>query len=315
MSRSRIAIVITALLLTTAAGTASDARSIPIPDDFAPEGIAVGADSTFYVGSLWDGDIYRGSLRTGKGELLVDTTGSQAAGLKVERARHRLWVAGGVTGRGLVYDTRDGSLIADLALAAPASSLVNDVVVTSRAAYFTDSLSPVLYIVPLSPKGRIGTPRTLDLTGPAAVPADFPGLNGIAATAHGGRLIVGHTSLGAMFVVDPRTGASQQISLPAGAVPSSDGIILEGRTLWVVNNFLNQVVELKLAPDLSSGVVKAVIDNSDVDGLFRVPTTIARKGDSLVLVNGRFDVGLPPPLGEGAPAGTEYDVVVVDIDD
>jgi hypothetical protein len=29
------------------------------------------------------------------------------------------------------------------------------------------------------------------------------------------------------------------------------------------------------------------------------------------LVNARFDLGLPPPFGPGAPPGTEYDVVVV----
>jgi hypothetical protein len=44
---------------------------------------------------------------------------------------------------------------------------------------------------------------------------------------------------------------------------------------------------------------------------FRVPTTVAKHGDELALVNGRFDLGLPPPFGSGAPPGTEYDVVLI----
>ena len=43
---------------------------ISLPDGFRPEGIAVGNSSTFYVGSLANGAIYRGDLRTGEGSLL-----------------------------------------------------------------------------------------------------------------------------------------------------------------------------------------------------------------------------------------------------
>lgn len=44
---------------------------------------------------------------------------------------------------------------------------------------------------------------------------------------------------------------------------------------------------------------------------FRSPTTVARFGSRLVLVNARFDLSLPPPFGPGAPPGTDYDVVLV----
>jgi hypothetical protein len=62
-----------------------------------------------------------------------------------------------------------------------------------------------------------------------------------------------------------------------------------------------------LSPDLSSGTITSVISSP----LFRVPTTVAKHGDRLALVNGRFDLGLPPPFGSGAPPGTDYDVVQV----
>jgi len=41
------------------------------------------------------------------------------------------------------------------------------------------------------------------------------------------------------------------------------------------------------------------------------PTTVAEHGDLLAIVNARFDLGLPPPLGTGVPPGTDYDVVLV----
>jgi hypothetical protein len=316
MARHRLLPLLTAALLSVAAA-APGARSIPVPDDFAPEGIAVGDGATFFVGSLWDGDIYRGSLRTGKGSLLVDTTGRQAAGMTVED-RHdradRLWVAGGATGRVFVYNARTGATIADLHLAEPGAALLNDLVVTDDAVYVTDSFTPRVHVIALRESGGIGRTRTLDVTGPAAASGStFPGLNGIAAARNGKTLIVGNTVLGGIYTVDPQTGASEQIDLPEGAISPdvADGLLLRGRTLWVVENFANRLVKLRLTDDLSTGVAVEVIDNDDVGGLFRIPTAIAGHGDDLAVVNARFDLGLPPPFGEGAPEGTEYDVVLV----
>jgi hypothetical protein len=45
--------------------------------------------------------------------------------------------------------------------------------------------------------------------------------------------------------------------------------------------------------------------------LFRIPTTVAERGNRLALVNARFDVGFPPPFGPGAPPGTDFDVVQI----
>ena len=53
---------------------------IPLPNGFQPEGIATGRGTTFYVGSIPTGAVYRGDLRTGEGEevkarLLVNAAG------------------------------------------------------------------------------------------------------------------------------------------------------------------------------------------------------------------------------------------------
>jgi sugar lactone lactonase YvrE len=306
-----LAFVIPTLVFTTAA-TAPLPYSVPLPNDFAPEGIAVGTGSTFYVGSLLDGDIYRGDLRSGEGAPFVDAPpGRSAAGLKVDQSGRRLFVAGGPTGHAYVYDAVDGSPLADIQLSTTA--LVNDVVVTKDGAYFTDSANPVLYKVPIAPNGTLGAPQTIQLTGPASAIVAFPNLNGIAATPNGDTLLVGHSTLPGLFTVDPQTGASRAIAITGGSLTpgTNDGILLDGRTLWVVENFANRVIGVKLSPDLSSGEVVAVLTNADVGGLFRIPTTVAKHGNQLAIVNARFDLGLPPPLGPGAPPGTDYDVVVV----
>lgn len=295
-----------------AVGVPAADRSIPLPVDFQPEGIATLGD-TFYVGSLRDGDIYRGSLTTGAGSVWIDVEGRASLGMVADPARSYLWVAGGPDGSGWVYDLDDGAEVAHVQLAPPTppgsfpTVLVNDVTVTEDAAYFTDTFGPHLFRVPIAPDGSLGAPETITVTGPAAATGDF-GLNGIRAVP-GGRLLVNHTALGILAVVDPATGASTAVDLGGGALVAGtlDGLIRSGRIVWVVENFANSVAVVRMAPDWTSGEIVERITSP----LFRVPTTVARHGNRLALVNGRFNLGFPPPFGTGAPPGTDFDVVVL----
>jgi hypothetical protein len=83
-------------------------------------------------------------------------------------------------------------------------------------------------------------------------------------------------------------------------VPQVDGIELEGRRLWAVQN-TNQVTRIRLAPNFSSGVVEEVITSE----LFQVPATAALFGSRLAVVNAKFDTGFPP-------TADQYEVIVVD---
>jgi hypothetical protein len=103
MSRFRMLVLFVPALALTVGAASPFPASVPLPDDFAPEGIAVGTGSTFYTGSLTQGDIYRGDLRSGEGAVFIDApSGRVSVGLKVDEARHRLFVAGGENGDAFV---------------------------------------------------------------------------------------------------------------------------------------------------------------------------------------------------------------------
>jgi sugar lactone lactonase YvrE len=277
---------------------------IPLPNGIAPEGIASGSGTEFFTGSLPTGAIYKGDLRTGEGEFINDPsefdTPRQALGMKHDQRSDVLWVSGGSTGQVFVYDADTGDGLAEIQLAATEETFINDVVITGDTAYLTDSFQPVIYRVPLNRRGLPSGPaETIPLSGDFEfVPGAFNG-NGIAATPNGETLILMGSATGTLYTVDPASGVASAIDLGGASVPNGDGILLDGKTLFVVQNFLNQIGVVELAPDLSSGSVGDPIVSSH----FMIPTTIAEHGNSLYAVNARFDVTPDPDV--------EYDVVRV----
>ena len=270
-------------------------ETIPLPNGFQPEGIAIGGN-TFYVGSIPTGAIYRGNLRTGKGAVLVPgEAGKAAIGLSLDRGR--LFVAGGSTGEGYVYDARTGRELARYVLTTGAT-FVNDVVVTRTAAWFTDSVNQVLYRVALGPAGRPGpgSPvQPIPLTGDIQYTTGF-NANGIDATPNGKQLVIVQSNTGKLFTVTP-AGVTREIDLGGGSVPNGDGILLAGKILYVVQNRDNKIARIALDPRLRSGRITGYLTDPD----FRVPTTIDDHGRRLYAVNARF--GTPP-----TPT-TDYDLV------
>ena len=292
MKRLVCTLSLAASLAVTTSATALAAPDAPhiivLPGATSAEGIATGAGATFYAGDLFAGDIFRGDLRTGAVERFIDApAGRNALGIRVDLEDGLLFVAGGFTGQGYVYDLRTGADVAVFQFGTPPGSIINDVIVSGGAAWFTDSLQPHLYRVPINADGSVGAFTTLTVSGPAADLTGAFNLNGIAA-ADDGTLLVAHTGDGTVYTVDPVTGASAPI---AGAnVPNVDGILLEAGRLWAVQNFSNQITELKLSGDLASASVVRVI----TDSAFEVPTTVARWGNRLATVNAKFDTGFPP---------------------
>jgi streptogramin lyase len=262
---------------------------VQLPPGFQPEGIAIGRGTTFYVGSIPTGAVFRGDLRTGTGAVLVPGgSGAAAIGVGID-GRNRLFVAGGVTGKGFVYDGASGDQLASYQLATGSEpTFVNDVAVTKGGAWFTDSNRLVLYRVPVALDGTLGpTAEVLPLSGDLQLGAGI-NLNGIEATPNGKQLVSVQTNSGLLFTIDPATGETHQIDLGGTTLVNGDGLLLQGRTLFVVQNRLNQIAVVQLSPDFERGTVSMYLTDSDFD----VPTTIDRLGRHLYVVNARF--GTPP---------------------
>jgi sugar lactone lactonase YvrE len=281
---------------------------IVLPGASSAEGIAAGRGATFYAGDLRQGDIFRGDLQRGTAELFINAPdGRMAMGMAADVAHDLLFVAGGFTGQGYVYDLRTGATVATYQFAAPSppppapsTTIINDVAVTHRGAWFTESRQARLYFVPVSQAGvPEPTFRTLTVSGPAAADSGAVNLNGIQATPNGGTLIVAHSVNAQLHTVDPTTGASATIT--GISVPFVDGIVLEAGRLWAVQNHSNQVSQIRLRPDLTSGAVEEVITSD----LFQIPTTAARFESRLAVVNSHMNHGFPP-------TADQYEVIVVD---
>ncbi len=280
------------LLASAVLAAAPFPETIPVPVGSSPEGIATGKGTTFYVGSrdrnsVAPGSIYKGDLRTGAGDILVQSQpGREAYGLKARGGK--LYVAGGPTGFAYVYDARTGANVDAVDFE---GGFVNDVTVTRRAAYFTDSLKPLIYVY----DRRTGETSTLPITGDLVYEDEF-NANGIAATPNGKRLIIVQSNTGELFTANPRTGATTQIAAPD--VTHGDGILLRGKRLYVVRNQDNEVVVLRLRDHFTRATGVATLTDDDFD----TPTTIARHGKRLYVINARF--------GQETET-TTYDVVKV----
>ncbi|MFD8044708.1 SMP-30/gluconolactonase/LRE family protein [Streptomyces chartreusis] len=296
--------------LVPAAGTPAAAAGkrrptvLRLPNGFRPEGIAIGGGPYAYLGSLGDGSLYRADLRTGEGAIFSAGPGTPSVGLKLDH-RGRLFVAG--RGQGArVVDARSGAILASYALTSATPTFANDVFLTPRAAWFTDSFQPALYALPLGRNGQLPDADevvTLTLSGDwSQVAGEVVNANGITVTPDGSALLVVQSGVGGLHRVNPRTGVTELVDL-GGAAPltNGDGLLLIGRTLYVVQNRQNAIDVFRLAADGRSGIFQRRV----TDPLFDVPTTVAAYKGRLYLPNARFTTTPAPD--------TTYDVISVPV--
>ncbi len=264
---------------------------IDLPDGWRPEGITAGRGSTFYVGSLADGAIWKGNFRTGNGKVFVPgVAGRVGVGVEYDWRKGRIWVAGGGTGDVRVYSARSGKLLQTYHFASTAASpaFLNDLVVTRTAVYVTDSLHQQLDVIPLGRHGKLPSPDkafSLPLTGDLVYEAGF-NANGIVAKD--GWLILVQSNTGQLFRVNPRTGKARTIDLGGTLVTNGDGLELHGRTLYIVRNFSNLVAVYRLGWRLKSARLLGELKSPGLD----IPATAAFSQGRLWAVNARFST--PP---------------------
>ena len=279
----------------SAAGQSSNFPArIDLPNGFFPEGIESGPGTSFFVGSLQDGAIWRGDLRTGAGAVLAaGAPGRASAGIAFEAKRDRIWVAG--VGPPLngnsdvrVYDASSGALLATYQ--PRGVGLLNDVAVTRKAVYVTDSTSPQLVVIPLPQDGSL-PPSAAATTLP--VGGDFvqtPGFNLNGIVAEKGVLLVAQSEAGKLFRVDPATGVADEVDLGGSTLSYPDGLELLGHTLYVARPFDNRVTVVKLALRLASGIVLGDLSDPSLD----IPSTATVAAGRLWAVNLRFTTPTEP---------------------
>ena len=268
---------------------------VPLPVGFQPEGIA-SSGRTFFSGSLTDGRIWRGDLKTGAGSVLVPgVAGRSLRGMQVDPRTGLLWVTGndGPTGVVLAVDIRTGAVVRRVTV--PGAGFLNDLVVTSRTVWVTDSNVDRLAAVTLGRGGRPSAApvRFVPLTGqwPATQPGQL-GANGIRALP-GGSLVLNNTTAGGLYTVSPRTGRVTRIPVAGSpAIRSGDGLELVGLRLYVVRGSGgSDVTVVRLHPGRAgwTGAVTGVLTDPRLD----VPSTATAALGRLWAVNARF--GTPSP--------------------
>ena len=114
-------------------------------------------------------------------------------------------------------------------------------------------------------------------------------------TPNGKYLIVVQSNTGKLFRIEIATKDVEPIDLGGATVPGGDGILLQGATLWVLQNNVALLTEIRLNVEAATGEVVA----RTTDPSFAFPTTLTDARGRLLVVNSQFNrrgPGLSPTL-------------------
>ena len=294
-------------------------EAIAIPTGFEAEGIERGKGQEFFVGanslaSLFGppffgidhelselaGAIYKGNLRTGEGAILAPPTGKPVSGLSYDRRTNYLYAATGladlVTGsfnsQGvIVYDASSGDVITEITFGDGIA--INDCLVTRRAVYCTDSLNPDLYKLVLGKGGRLPLNPVVEVIPmPGFVMVGGFNANGLAGKFNGKRLVIVNASTGVLYRVDTASGEASPLEIEGAEqlFPDGDGLYLDGRTLYIIQNFANKIAVVQLSRNFSEGeFIKNIPGEGECNpNPLNVATSIIGLGNSLYAINTNF---------------------------
>ncbi len=291
-------LALVALTAAAPAGAQGPTRVYQLPAGATnPEGIAADRPTgRFFVTGTRDGAVYVG--RPGRTRVLrvfLPAGGdgrTAAAGVEVDERRRLLVVAGAATGAVFVYDLRTRGLVSRIDLG---GQFVNDVTVLPGGdvlATESQDVEPGVFRIPASTvAGRTTQFAPVDVSPPVVAVPGF-NLNGIAASADGRVAITVQSATGLLFRIDTATGTATALPVTGGPLTNGDGLLLRGRTLFVVRNREGQVAVVRLTRDLTAGrVVRAITDPT-----FEDPTTVALLGGRLLLPNAEFFRAPSPPF-------------------
>ena len=152
-------------------------------------------------------------------------------------------------------------------------------------AYFTDSMRPVLFRVPSTADGGGEAEPWLNFEETPAEYQEGFNFNGIDATEEGRYLVAVQSNTGELFRIDTESKEVVEINLGGETLTNGDGLLLDGRTVYVVRNEEGLIVPVKLSGEYITGEVGEPF----TDPSFAFPTTIAKTDGRLLVVNSQFD--------------------------
>ena len=265
-----------------------------------PEGVAWDpATQTFFTGSTADGTLYRGTLGDTSVDVWIAGPGTPAVGMKVDGGR--LYVAGGPSGLVKVYDIATASLVATFSTGT--GGFLNDLVVTNRGVFVTDSIRPVLWhITPELLAAGTGTPESIAMAPEIPFGAGFA-LNGIVDFKDGRELVVVHSALGTLYRIDlsfsDGSVDSRSVTPISAPAVNGDGLLVDqGMLIAVIGGAVPPRLDFL---DLSADHSSATLLFSRTDATFQRPSTIARAKNTYLVVNADFTTSTPPFTLTGLP--------------
>jgi hypothetical protein len=258
-----------------------------------PEGVAsTNHGRVFFVGATGDGTIYRGTIDNPTvSEFILGGSGKSAIGLEV--ACGKLYVAGGMTGKVLVYDLGTKDLIGTFDTGS--GGFLNDLVVTRKGDVFvTDSFRPTLWhITAAQVRAGSGAPAGIPVEPEIHYTAGQFNLNGIVARKGGKQLVVVQSNEGKLFRIDlKRSAANGRVIRQIAADPlvGGDGLLLDNGRLIVVQGSPAALKFLKLHGDATRADLRA----TRTDPTLRGPSTVDRAKNLYLVVNADFATSTTP---------------------
>lgn len=271
-------------------------ETVRLPDGLQPEGITSGPGTRYYVGSVADGRIVTGDLLAGTSSvLLAGAMGRSLRGLKWDPRTGLVWAVGGLGATGKVYavDGRTGAVVANITV--PGAKFLNDLVVTRRSVWVTDSFVDRLTRISLdhggAPSGTAPTFVALRGAWPAGNGKDY-WANGIRQLPDGS-LVLNNSKVGGLWQVQRSTGVARSIPVTGGRLTSGDGLEIRDGVLYDVSGTGgNEVAVLRL--HRHRGGWRARLEDDLTAPTLDVPSTATLAGGWLWAVNARFDT-VPDP--------------------
>ena len=251
-----------------------------------PEGVGFDPrDCSFYTaGSFVRGEIYRGRLDQPEAEEFLPPEGDRhtAFGIEVDPRRDLLFVVGGQNGVVYIFDLSEKKLHGRFETGP--DGFLNEVTVAPNGdVYVTDSVRPVLYRIKAADvDAGSGSLEAIPL-GPEVTYGPGFNANGVVVTPDGQHVIFAVTNSGRLYRLTRGTGDSRQIkeiAIDRGPLTNTDGMEIDGRTIFLVRNRNDVLVALTMSENFASGEVSG----ERKDPLFKTPTSVTLAPDGRLLV-------------------------------